>query len=133
MPKVVPNCCIFYILLCGHIFENVPFYQGMQITSFTFQKSMNMCMWYIYAHSTRILFVFPCHSPFFHTKSKFENGDFVGFWTSILWHLGVHPMIMIIQNVPYKKGTMSEPTNMDKPCTIPTCLQTLVFHNQYTT
>jgi len=47
MAKVVPNCCIFYILLCGHIFENVPFYLGMQITSFTSQEFMNKCMWYI--------------------------------------------------------------------------------------
>jgi hypothetical protein len=46
MPKMVPNCCVFYIILCGHIFKNVPFYWGMKITSFTFQKFKNTSMWY---------------------------------------------------------------------------------------
>jgi hypothetical protein len=91
-------------------------------------KNSWICACGIYAHSMEILFVLPCHSPFFHTKFKFDNGDFVGFWTSILCHLGVHPMIMIIQNVPYKKGTISKPINMDKTCITPTCLQTLIFH-----
>jgi hypothetical protein len=64
------------------------------------------CACGIYARSMGILFILPCCSPFFYTRATFENGDFVRFWNSILWDLGVwRPMIMIIQNVPYKKGT----------------------------
>ncbi len=64
------------------------------------------CACGIYAHLMGILFVLPCHSPIFYTKATFEIGDFVRFWSSMLWNLGDRcPMIMIIQNVSYKKGT----------------------------
>jgi hypothetical protein len=102
MAKVVPNCCIFYILFVGTFLK---MFHSTRVRKSPHSPSKNSWTCCIYAHSMEILFVPPCCSPFFHSKSTFENGDFVRFLTSILWDLGVRPMIMIIQNVPYKKRT----------------------------
>jgi hypothetical protein len=84
-------------------------------------------------HSMEILFVLPCHSPFFHIKFRFGNRDFVRFWTFIIWDLGVHPMIIWLSKIcPTRKEPMSKPISMDKTCITPTCLQTLIsiqIHN----
>jgi hypothetical protein len=102
--QVCPRWCLivaFYVTTLLKMFHSTRVCKSPHSPS----KNSWICACGIYAHSMEILFVLPCHSPFFRTKSKFENGDFVRFWTSVLWDLGVHPMIMIIQIMPYKKGT----------------------------
>jgi hypothetical protein len=40
------------------------------------------------------LFVPPCFTLEFHTKSTFEKKDFVGLWTWIDSDLGIQPMLI---------------------------------------
>ncbi len=106
--QICPRWCLigaflkfFYVDIFLKMFDSL----GVCKSPCSPSKNSWICACGLYAHSMEISFVPPCHSPFFHMKSKFENGDFVGFWTSIFWDLGVHLMIMIIQNEPSKKGT----------------------------
>jgi hypothetical protein len=82
---------IFNILLRGQFFGNVPFDHSLHIPSFTLQKLKDTSMG-DYAVSIATLFWPPCFNPSFHTKSTFENGDFVKFWTSMDWDNGIQPM-----------------------------------------
>jgi hypothetical protein len=134
--QVCPRWClivVFFIMFCVGTFLKM----FLSIRECKSPHSPSKNSWThpcgIGEHSMEILFVLPCHSLFFHTKSRFGNRDFVGFWTSIIWNLGVHPMIIWLSKIwPTRKEPMSKPISMDKTCITPTCLQTLIsipIHN----
>jgi len=124
---------VIFIFFCASAFLKTFHSIGVCKSPHSPSKNSWTCPCGIDGHSMEILFVLPCHSPFFHTKSRFENGDFVGFWTSLIWDLGIHPMIIWLSKIcPTRKEPMSKPISMDKTCITPTCLQTLIsipIHN----
>jgi hypothetical protein len=123
---------MFLVFFCTSTFLKM--FHFTRICQSPHSPSMNSwtCACGIYGNSMEILFVPPCCSPFFHTNSTFENGDFERFRTFILGDLGVHPMTMTFQILPYKKGTHVKIYKHGWTCITPTFWQTLNLLHQYT-
>ncbi len=80
MPEVVFDSWLLDICLAWKVFINTPFHRGARIPSFTFQEFQNTSIWNI-SKLNVTLFCPPWCILDVHTKSLFEKGDLVGFWT----------------------------------------------------
>jgi len=80
MAEVVFDSWLFDICLAWKVFVNIPFHRGARIPLFTFQEFQDASIWNINKLKLT-LFCPPWHNLDLHTKSLFEKGDLVGFWT----------------------------------------------------
>ncbi len=86
MPKVVFYWWVFYIFLWGQVlcvFHSI----GVSTSPCLPSKNLNTCACVMCTILFNTLFSPPCLTPWIHTKSTFEKGVFVGFWTwwIVIW------------------------------------------------
>ncbi len=98
MSKLIFYHHFFNILLRGKILEM--FHStAICISPCWPYKNSKTWAWGMFAVSIATLFWSPCQNPSFHTKSTFKKGDFAGFWISMDWDNGIHPMLWIVKGI----------------------------------
>ncbi len=93
MLEVVFDSWLFDICLVWKVFINIPFHMGAHVSPRSPSKNSKMRAYGIEANWMVTLFCPPWRISDLHTKSLFEKGDLVGFWTWMEWDFGTLPMI----------------------------------------